>query len=309
MAKCLLFFTACFISTVVNIPLNTNCAPGEESFLMGCKSCEVGYYSRDGLVCKKCSTCLDIQTLLRKCISTEDTFCLCPEGTYLQNNTICSRCQKCEKGTFQVVDCSHNFDRVCQKCPRGQTTNGTNSKTCFVKPNPPDLVETKKETVIKWPYVVGGAALVSVLCVVFLIYYLLVKRFKTRKRFIDCRGKNVSLLNENVLSDCATEFNIASSSECANQTWQKQLKDVPADVLFELGKKLNPAFANNWKVLAGQLGYTYEDIAHFDLSPKTATVDLLHDWSTGENATLNILYNKLILIKRPDAAEIVRPYL
>lgn len=64
----------------------------------------------------------------------------------------------------------------------------------------------------------------------------------------------------------------------------------------------------NWKAVAAQLGFTTEEIANYELDPRSATQNMLTDWNTRHGSTVNKLYNVLRPL-RPDAASLLEPHL
>lgn len=92
-------------------------------------------------------------------------------------------------------------------------------------------------------------------------------------------------------------------------TVDTKLRDVPANVIEELGQYLNPPLLKNWRFLAGKLGFRSLDVANFSLEPRNSTQLMLSRWQTLDFATVSFLYGKLLEIDRSDAAKILEPYL
>ena len=74
-----------------------------------------GYFSADGLKCKKCSDCYKGQKTSTKCFPDRDTVCVCPPGKYL-NVDRCSPCTNCPMGYRQTGGCESNKNRDCEVC-------------------------------------------------------------------------------------------------------------------------------------------------------------------------------------------------
>lgn len=88
------------------------------------------------------------------------------------------------------------------------------------------------------------------------------------------------------------------------------MRDLTADVLEKLGLYLNPRSMKNWVTLAGRLGYTHTQVRNFKLEPTQSTQLMLYDWSvSGPDATVQRLYYTLQMLPRPDAAEVLEPFL
>ena len=84
---------------------------------------------------------------------------------------------------------------------------------------------------------------------------------------------------------------------------------TPAHVTEQLGHFLNSNTANNWKILAGKLGYDSTYTQNFEVTPTEATQRLLQDWQQKSGATVFVLYTHLKEIGRDDAASKLLPHL
>lgn len=99
------------------------------------------------------------------------------------------------------------------------------------------------------------------------------------------------------------------ASDSTRKEGALMINDVTADVSEDLGKYLNPPSLKNWKMLAGKLGFRLIDVENFKLQPRNSTQLMLSSWSTNRGATVQVLYQKLLEIGRPDAASVLEPYL
>ena len=79
------------------------------------------------------------------------------------------------------------------------------------------------------------------------------------------------------------------------------LRDQPGGIILGLHKLLNPEGPNNWKALASELGVDYSLTRNFEESINMATSEMLHHWSTSNDATLDRLYQALRKLGRDDA--------
>ena len=84
---------------------------------------------------------------------------------------------------------------------------------------------------------------------------------------------------------------------------------TPAHVTEQLGLFLNSNTGNNWKILAGKLGYDCTRTQNFGLTPTEATQRLLQDWQQRTGATVFVLYSHLKEMGRDDACSKLVPYL
>ena len=64
----------------------------------------------------------------------------------------------------------------------------------------------------------------------------------------------------------------------------------------------------NWRQLAGELQFTYDQICNFAVNKETAAENMLWTWQTSNEATMDRLYEALYIIKREDIASLVEEY-
>lgn len=79
----------------------------------------------------------------------------------------------------------------------------------------------------------------------------------------------------------------------------------------ELAKRLDPAAFRykNWRTLAGLLSFNQIDIQNFAAAAESPTLQLLMEYSTQADCTIQKLYDALVKMKRQDCARIVKPHL
>ena len=86
-------------------------------------------------------------------------------------------------------------------------------------------------------------------------------------------------------------------------------RDVAGCYSDQLGTILNPVSSNDWSVLAGNLGYSPQEIGNFRLEKKSAAQFMLLDWGTTNESTVYRLYQALKRMRRDDAADTLLPLL
>ena len=64
----------------------------------------------------------------------------------------------------------------------------------------------------------------------------------------------------------------------------------------------------NWRQLAGELQFTYDEICNLAVNKETAAEKMLWTWQTSNKATMDRLYEALYIIKRKDIASFVKEY-
>lgn len=85
-----------------------------------------------------------------------------------------------------------------------------------------------------------------------------------------------------------------------------KIKDLPDDVIDKLGSCLNSQREENWKRLAGLIGFSIDFIQHLKEFAKEATERILIQWAESEpDATAFELYTMLIELGREDAARLL----
>ena len=84
------------------------------------------------------------------------------------------------------------------------------------------------------------------------------------------------------------------------------VRDLPGNVIIELGRLLNPRSYNNWAKLAGRLGFTNNHVKNFELEPEEATQSLLSEWSQQDGSTVDVLVRILKEMKRDDCVQVLQ---
>lgn len=96
---------------------------------------------------------------------------------------------------------------------------------------------------------------------------------------------------------------------CIQTENNRMFRTTPAHVTEQLGHFLNSNTVNNWKILAGKLGYDSTYKGNFGVTPTDATQRLLQDWQQRSGATVFVLYTHLKEMNRDDAAAKLLPFL
>ena len=84
------------------------------------------------------------------------------------------------------------------------------------------------------------------------------------------------------------------------------VRDLPGNVIIELGRLLNPKSYNNWAKLAGRLGFTNNHVKNLELEPEEATQSLLSEWSQQDGSTVDVLVRILKEMKRDDCVQVLQ---
>ena len=74
---------------------------------------------------------------------------------------------------------------------------------------------------------------------------------------------------------------------------------------LELAKLLAPHSFDDWRSLAGKLGFDSDAIRNFEMH---AALKMFEAYECMEFASIQHLYDQLISIKRHDAAKVLEPY-
>ena len=133
-------------------------------------------------------------------------------------------------------------------------------------------------------------AVVCVIIVISLIFLVAILYFRRKKR---------ALSDEYLVHQPIIE-------ESTGRTFSFEgalLRDQSGGIILGLHKLLNPEGPNNWRALAIELGVEYSLIRNFgdQENINTATSEMLHHWSTSNEATVDKLYKTLRKLGRDDA--------
>ncbi|XP_073256642.1 tumor necrosis factor receptor superfamily member 16-like isoform X2 [Porites lutea] len=286
------------------------------------------FFDEDLLFCKKCSKCPVGEGVVAECTSTNDTKCQpCSKGTFSDEKSLeqkCKRCSKCRASRNKVLkeNCNAFRDTICRKTTTSQpTVNATSQSSIFdsSKTTPPNKEEepqgvvkrTKRSTSAQSVYLILGITFVSLIPAA-IISVALFFAMKRRREY----GKNANYPPEEKgirkyhLSIPMTPVSatpiLGRYSQYENSKNKMLVRDLPGNVIIELGRLLNPKSYNNWAKLAGRLGFTNNHAKNFELEPEEATQSLLSEWSQQDGSTVDVLVRILKEMKRDDCVQVLQ---
>ena len=70
-------------------------------------------------------------------------------------------------------------------------------------------------------------------------------------------------------------------------------------------RMINPDGPKNWRVLAAELGFTYNEISNFAVERTRSAEAMLVSWQTRSSSTVDRLHEALLRIGREDVADFV----
>ncbi|XP_057211416.1 hematopoietic death receptor isoform X2 [Triplophysa rosa] len=86
-----------------------------------CEPCEFDLFTEHGNGLKKCLSCIKCrsdQDTIEKCTSTQNTRCVCKQGSFClpdQACEVCKKCSKCKEDEEMVERCTVSSNTVCRK--------------------------------------------------------------------------------------------------------------------------------------------------------------------------------------------------
>ncbi|KAH3749790.1 hypothetical protein DPMN_184303, partial [Dreissena polymorpha] len=112
-------FNICCTTCAAGSGVEVECTPREDTYCVPCVSGRT-YSDKTSHeeVCKPCSTCgNNTLFVLHPCNITQDTICLCPEGSYYDKEADkCRFCDLCPAGWGASRRCSAQFNTICSPC-------------------------------------------------------------------------------------------------------------------------------------------------------------------------------------------------
>ncbi|CAH3104969.1 unnamed protein product [Porites lobata] len=291
------------------------------------------FFDEELLFCKKCSECPVGEGVVAECTSTKDTKCQpCSKGTFSDKENFeqrCKRCSKCRASRNKVLkeNCNASRDTICERMTSQPTV--TTTPQSFIsdgsKTTPPNKEEEPQEpqepqrfkkrtnggTSPQRVYLILGITFVGLIPAAIISVAL----FFAMKRRREC-GKNANYPPEEKgirkyhLSIPMTPVSatpiLARYSQYENSKNKMLVRDLPGNVIIELGRLLNPKSYNNWAKLAGRLGFTNNHVKNFELDPEEATQSLLSEWSQQDGSTVDVLVRILKEMKRDDCVQVLQ---
>lgn len=300
-----------------------HCLPGQQpqrnkiTNEESCAECPLGSFSKKGRKCLLCSVCHQGQSEIRGCTRSGNRVCRCPQGTYLKGGAICVKCTTCTKGMMQTHECGHDMDRACRKCPSGWTTAASsNDRVCVaVRVKTTSSRVVVRHVVDWWVVLFVSATVVALGGCVALIYWRYRRRKKSNQRNSSRRS---SFVRQTEMDDLrvrgerlAEAQKLVEIEDDAKEPTcnHRMVRDLSADIYEELGFKLNNNHPRNWVYLAGQLGFSMDQIRYLELQPRESTQNLINDWSSKPQSTVYSLHAALVKMNRPDAANLLKDFL
>ncbi|XP_046852196.1 tumor necrosis factor receptor superfamily member 16-like isoform X2 [Xenia sp. Carnegie-2017] len=255
------------------------------------------YFSNSYTFCMECSACTEGFFPIEKCGLEENTRCLkCPENHFSNlTKNFNSPCVPCTKCQHYVRECKPENDSICKDevtqrqttlSPTTISTQNTNKLLLYVPENATARTMVSNDS----NNAVILLAVLGVLC--FLLLALLV--FIVMKARQKKRG-GVWLTKH-------------QSSEFVPLSTGILLRSQPASFLLKLKDMLTAEGRPNWRQLAGELQFTYDQICNLAVNKETAAENMLWTWQTSNEATMDRLYEALYTIKREDIASFVQEY-
>jgi len=326
----LFYIVSCILLTATTTPVIQDCQPGYELVNLNssitCKKCKDNYFSKNGVKCSKCSTCSRGQLEQNPCMPEKDRYCKCPKNQFLDIKRLgCSQCRTCPPGMKQVNKCLFNRDRECEECPKGYTTNTTNSKTCSVESSKkPTIINNINNNNTNLEIIIPLVSIVGVMLLV-CAFWLWRKKKRSRARRQHRTTHQTAGSSNNELADTIVQYSRNEGDDYVSllretpdaisliDVRERNLRRIVElqdyDVINQLSLKLNPTAPNDWRELARRLNINEDVIKNIDIKPMLATENLIHFWGTSRDATVAELHNTIVDMGRSSVAILLRPYI